>query len=285
MTRLLAFAGLLFAFVATGCSSQDAVDDIRESNEQARRTVAAQPTSTPAMPTSTPLPSPTPRPTVTPTPETVTISVLEVDTGDCLSDPANQLEMGTEFSSVEVIGCDGAWDFIVLDTFDMSGGLYPNIADIDLAAERCDHMTTWFLYPTRGSWGAGDRAINCLMARTAFFVPEVGQCYGDGTDADELDEELALDCSSPHRIEIAGVLFHPGGEFPGEDALDDFAVDGCLTLFGAYVGVDYANSVLELYWVPPTESTWHLLGDRRIVCMVGSMDDSLLTGSQQGSGR
>lgn len=140
----------------------------------------------------------------------------------------------------------------------------------------------------------GNEATTTTEVRrsTADDVPlRVGQCghvprirVGGPVDPAAID---IVPCDEPHDVEVVLVADHPAGpsiDFPGETAVDDYAVDRCTTEFEAYVGVPYEASVLDVAYVAPGEDGWDG-GDRRIACVVYHLDLEPLTGSVRGSGR
>lgn len=118
----------------------------------------------------------------------------------------------------------------------------------------------------------------------------VGQCGDIGAIpvGGPLSPEAIVDvpCAEPHDVEVAAVLDHPAGpelDFPGEEAVDAYALDQCLLRFEEYVGVAYEASALDVAFVAPGEDGWDD-GDRRIACVVYAVDFTDLTGSVAGTG-
>lgn len=115
----------------------------------------------------------------------------------------------------------------------------------------------------------------------------VGNCL-DGIDEGATVSAAAtrsVDCANPHENEVVASLdYSPDGAFPGQAALDAFALTHCPTAFESYVGISYEQSSLGMLPVMPTDLTW-ATGDRSIVCVVLTMDGSKLTGSVKGSGK
>ena len=95
----------------------------------------------------------------------------------------------------------------------------------------------------------------------------------------------AIPCAQPHDAEVYDLYAMAGTSYPGETAIEDIALERCLTSFDPFVGIAYEISELEVYWLQPTEDSWQELDDREIVCMVIALDGSKLTGSMRGSGR
>jgi hypothetical protein len=86
------------------------------------------------------------------------------------------------------------------------------------------------------------------------------------------------------RNEIVGSPPTPEGAYPGQAAVDAFASAPCETAFGAYVGIDFETSTLDLITLTPSELSW-ARGDRQISCVAIARDGRQLTGSVKGSRR
>jgi hypothetical protein len=116
----------------------------------------------------------------------------------------------------------------------------------------------------------------------------VGDCFQDWDGAAsgevaELQDVSAIPCSQPHDNEVYHLFeLSAGGDFPGDEAVERIAVDGCFQPFEAFVGRDYASSRLDFGWVIPTDSSW-AVGDREVVCFLFDVEFRDLTGSMRGS--
>ena len=75
----------------------------------------------------------------------------------------------------------------------------------------------------------------------------------------------------------------PGSDFPGQNAVQANAGDGCLAAFDAYVGIDYFDSTLEISALTPTSDSWGQ-GDREVVCFLFDLNGAKLTTSARGTG-
>jgi hypothetical protein len=142
--------------------------------------------------------------------------------------------------------------------------------------------------------GLGDLMAN----RTPIGDVTVGQCF-DGFSAGDADEgspsfELAIllgvtvvDCAEPHDGELIGRVqwTQAGVEYPGQQALEDHAAEGCHALFGDYVGIGYDASALEMFYTYPLPPQWQA-GARSFECIVhAAAGEEKLTGSVRNSGR
>ncbi|MFG6446520.1 septum formation family protein [Microbacterium sp. P07] len=99
------------------------------------------------------------------------------------------------------------------------------------------------------------------------FSLQVGDCM-DEPDAEEVTEVPAVPCSEPHDDEIYYEFTMPDGEFPGEEAITAAADAECAPQFDTFVGLAYAESVLDWYPYTPTEGSWTEGGDRVVQCVI-----------------
>lgn len=118
-----------------------------------------------------------------------------------------------------------------------------------------------------------------------------GDCFeervlsGQAQTEFEESQTVEVDCEDPHRNEIYLITAMPdeaGTEFPGEEAVTEFADDACLAAFDSFVGLDYVESIWEIGYIVPTEESWPL-PDRRVVCFVFNRDGDKVSGSAQGT--
>ncbi len=116
---------------------------------------------------------------------------------------------------------------------------------------------------------------------------QVGTCLDGVRPGVEVTADVTrpVDCATTHDNEIVGVVTYTlPGAYPGQAAVDAFASAPCETAFGAYVGIDFDASTLDLITLTPSELSW-ARGDRQISCVAITRDGSQLTGSVKGSGR
>ena len=59
-----------------------------------------------------------------------------------------------------------------------------------------------------------------------------------------------------------------GGDFPGDDAINAAAEEGCIAAFEPFVGAPYDTSELYIAWYAPTQQSWEAMGDRIISCTI-----------------
>ncbi|MEM7274808.1 MAG: septum formation family protein, partial [Actinomycetota bacterium] len=118
-----------------------------------------------------------------------------------------------------------------------------------------------------------------------------GQCFADfgQFQGDEVRTSVSsADCTEPHALEVFDVTSSPYAgfdDYPGNQIIEDLAFEHCLSGFEPFVGIAYGESVLDVWALYPTEGSWTITGDREVVCMVGQADESLTTGTLEGSGR
>ncbi len=116
-------------------------------------------------------------------------------------------------------------------------------------------------------------------------VLTVGDCVDDPAIIDGSDflETAVVDCGTPHYAEAYAQFDLPEGDYPGEEEVTTAAEDGCDTEFAEFVGLQYQESVLEVFYYYPTETIW--LVDRDVVCIVIDPSGEPVTGSLQGANR
>jgi hypothetical protein len=122
---------------------------------------------------------------------------------------------------------------------------------------------------------------------------ELGDCIDEPrdkpADPDEVATVVAVNvrpCHQSHDAEVVGVVHHPAGDeadFPGDDALFDHAEVTCVDAFEDWVGVSFAESSLDLFFMIPDSGGWDL-GDRTIQCLAFPLDGQPLEGSVRDSG-
>jgi Septum formation len=115
------------------------------------------------------------------------------------------------------------------------------------------------------------------------FELAVGDCVIDETQG-EISETTKVPCSTPHLSEVYHLFDLPAGAFPEAEALSTAVEQGCLAAFEPYVGLDYESSEYVFSWLEPTPESW-ANGDREVVCMLATQDDSKITGSLRNAKR
>lgn len=126
---------------------------------------------------------------------------------------------------------------------------------------------------------------------SVFSVRE-GDCLNDASDStsdsdenEEVESVRKIDCAEAHRYEVYHIHRMTEDKRPAEAAIELLSDVVCENKFYAFVGRDYDDSELayNVFW--PSKRSWVNQQDRDIVCMVQSMDGSLLVGSMRGSKR
>ncbi|MBN4047572.1 septum formation family protein [Acidimicrobiaceae bacterium AH-315-P05] len=128
----------------------------------------------------------------------------------------------------------------------------------------------------------GMAAISAACSSGNVFAIEVGQCFNDPDNFEEVSDVEMVDCSDPHDNEAYHVYDMTQDDFPGDAAVQDLAQIECVARFDAYVGSDYATSSLDIGAFFPTNETWDQ-NDREVICFLYDLDFSKLTGLSEGS--
>jgi hypothetical protein len=104
----------------------------------------------------------------------------------------------------------------------------------------------------------------------------------------EFDSVDAVPCSQPHAAEVYAAFTLLGDEdaaWPGATSVNADANDGCYGRFTSFVGLSYEQSTYGFFSITPTQQSWEGLDDREILCLVAPMDQSLSTGSAEGTAK
>ena len=138
--------------------------------------------SSPApVPTVPPIVSPTggsniPTVTPSPTPAKRSVSVTELQVGDCFSEPDAS---STQVSDVDVVDCATPHQHEVYSTYTITSSTFPSSSEMDDETQTAcyDSFTSYVgvsvenstysiftLTPTESSWSMGDRTIKCILA-------------------------------------------------------------------------------------------------------------------------
>ena len=88
------------------------------------------------------------------------VSASLLRSGECYNEAPE-----TDDLLVELVDCPGEWEYRVLNSFDVAeADRYPGKAFFEQRAyESCNRQYSYVLLPTTGSWGLGDRTVNCLQ--------------------------------------------------------------------------------------------------------------------------
>jgi hypothetical protein len=121
--------------------------------------------------------------------------------------------------------------------------------------------------------GNGATVVEGEGDQTDVFTIAVGDCLNDSSAGETVTSVPAVDCNLPHDSEVYASIIIPDGEYPGVDAVKAQADADCTTEFDAFVGMAYADSILDFQYYYPTAETWGN-GDREIVCLIVDTDGS-----------
>ena len=117
------------------------------------------------------------------------------------------------------------------------------------------------------------------------FDLELGDCLNDADIplSSDMTDAPRVSCEDPHDSELFAILGVEGSAFPGESELVAQGQSRCARAFGDFVGIPFANSILDFRFYYPTASSW-AQGDRTIYCV--AFDPGLqVTGSLLNSRR
>ena len=208
------------------------------------------------------------------TPLSAKITTAEIQDGDCIN---STLPEGISIETVVIVPCAGAWQYRVLNSFDVADAdRYPGEDFFEQRSyERCDRRYSDFLFPTPGSWELGDRTIRCLQQSFGLSVidpgkldrlvsvgsPSPGECFNEAPETDHLLIELA-DCSGEWEFRVLNsIAVSDADRYPGESSLDQRAYESCDRRYS--------------YVLLPTAESWEF-GDRTIQCVKESFGLSVV---------
>ena len=132
---------------------------------------------------------------------------------------------------------------------------------------------------------ADGRLASVFSLREGDCLNDASDSTADSDDNEEVESVRKIDCAQPHRYETYHIHRMTEDKRPAEAAIELLADVVCENKFYAFVGRDYDDSELafNVFW--PSKRSWASQQDRDIVCMVQSMDGSLLVGSMRDSKR
>ena len=134
--------------------------------------------------------------------------------------------------------------------------------------------------------GPGSAAASADASVLSALVLEVGDCFITD-DVSTVDAVTVVDCDAGHVYEVFGLSDYDAADdadFPGDDALSSAADDACRPSFEDYVGVSFDRSEWFGTFINPSPETW-ANGDREIVCVLHTEDETQVIGSARGSNR
>lgn len=97
-----------------------------------------------------------------------------------------------------------------------------------------------------------------------------------------------ISCELPHDHQIYHLLDYPApypSIYPGDEVMNDFAIQSCYRQFAAWVGRDYETSQLDIGVIVPTQSNFEdeVARYRTIHCWVERLDGEPIVGDAQQS--
>lgn len=123
-------------------------------------------------------------------------------------------------------------------------------------------------------------------ASTLFHL-KTGECFDSSAGTEgrtvEVKDVTSVPCPDAHDGEVFAVVAHPAADdadYPGDDAVADFAAGECLQHFAPYTGAGYDDSDLEVASVRPDRDSWRDKDDREVACVLYKKD-ATLTGSRR----
>lgn len=118
------------------------------------------------------------------------------------------------------------------------------------------------------------------------FTIKVGDCLGGGVTG-EIESVDGVPCDQPHQSEVYYSFAIPEGDgtFPGTEAVQDQADQGCLDAFQGFVGIDFDSSVYDISTLTPTAESWAQIKDREVLCLIGQGEGTLTTGTIKGTAK
>lgn len=122
---------------------------------------------------------------------------------------------------------------------------------------------------------------------SALFRLRTGECFdssaGTAGRTVEVKDVTSVPCAEAHEGEVFAVVAYPAAEdvdYPGDEAVADFAAAECLQRFPEYTGTGYDDSDLEVASVRPDHDSWVDKDDREVACVLYKKD-ATLTGSRR----
>ena len=116
------------------------------------------------------------------------------------------------------------------------------------------------------------------------FEVRVEDCFQDAAlESEDVSEVPGIPCSDPHDNEVFAAFDVPG-EWPGDEAIEEMAYQGCYDRFAGAIGKSYEESIIDYTVIYPSEGSWQERGDREVLCVGYHMEYEQLTGSIIGSG-
>lgn len=118
------------------------------------------------------------------------------------------------------------------------------------------------------------------------FLLRLGDCFNRFEDivaGQEVVTTSLIGCELPHDHQIYHLLDYPApfpSIYPGEEVMNDFAIQSCYRNFADWVGRDYETSGLDIGVIVPTRSNFEdeVARYRTIHCWVERVDGEPIVG-------
>lgn len=94
---------------------------------------------------------------------------------------------------------------------------------------------------------------------------KLGDCLSEIPDGSQVRTLKTIDCAEPHAGEVFAVLQMPDGDFPGQDAMVEYA-NRCAPELASYSPAAVTDDTVRLFVLFPTDETWSD-GDRAVTCI------------------
>lgn len=94
---------------------------------------------------------------------------------------------------------------------------------------------------------------------------KVGDCLKEIPAGGRVLTVQTTSCDEPHAGEVFAVLLMPDGEFPGQNAIDDYA-EKCSPELASYSPAAMEDDTIQMFVLYPTAETW-AQGDRAVTCI------------------
>ncbi|WP_460795225.1 septum formation family protein [Microbacterium sp. GXF0217] len=117
------------------------------------------------------------------------------------------------------------------------------------------------------------------------FALKVGDCMPASDATGEMQDADVVPCTEPHADEIFYEFELPEGEFPSDTDIQSAVETECVPAFGDFVGLAYADSTLDFWWISPTAESWDQADDRLVQCAIYDPADDALVVSLEGAAR
>ncbi len=165
------------------------------------------------------------------------------------------------------------------------------VTDVDL--EALDRILASFVVDS-DALGGGTTQTTTGTNTSFGFHPYIDLWPGDCLNsADTALDGIGFDanvevvsCDDAHEGEVFGVYFIPDADsspFPGDAEIEQIGEDYCSSEFVSYVGTDFDDSALDIWWAFPTTGGWDE-GYGFIMCRLNDFNGSPLVGSAFQSG-